>query len=186
VKRRPVALLDACVLVPMPLADTLLRLAEPPAVFEPRWSEEILSEMSRVLVRKFAKSTAKARYRETVMRSFFPNAMVAGYEPLMNQASTHPKDRHVLAAALACQADCLVTFNLKDFPASAGEATTVIGPSAFLKGLWKREGSMILIRLDEQAAAIGSSKDELLDRLAQSVPSFVELVRNETQGLGLL
>ena len=39
-KHRPVALLDACVLVPMPLADTPLRLAEPPAVFEPRWSEQ--------------------------------------------------------------------------------------------------------------------------------------------------
>jgi hypothetical protein len=34
-KHRPVALLDACVLVPMPLADTLLRLAEPPAVLMP-------------------------------------------------------------------------------------------------------------------------------------------------------
>ncbi len=184
-KRRPVALLDACVLVPMPLADTLLRLAEPPAVFEPRWSEEILAEMSRVLVRKFAKSPAKARYRESVMRSFFPNAMVEGYEPLVSQVSNHPKDRHVLAAALACQAEYLVTFNLKDFPASAGDATAVVGPSAFLKGLWKREGSVVLSRLEEQAVAIGVSKDELLARLAQSVPSFVELVRNGTQGMGL-
>jgi hypothetical protein len=30
VKSRPVAVLDACVLVPMPLADTLLRLADRP------------------------------------------------------------------------------------------------------------------------------------------------------------
>ena len=169
----------------MPLADTLLRLAEPPAVYEPRWSEEILAEMSRVLVRKFAKSPAKSRYRETVMRSFFPNAMVEGYEPLVGQVRNHPKDRHVLAAALACQADYLVTFNLRDFPASAGEATAVVGPSAFLKGLWKLEASVILTRLEEQAGAIGASKDELLDRLPLSVPSFVELVRNDTQELAL-
>lgn len=55
-KHRPVALLDACVLVPMPLADTLLRLAEPPAIFDTRWSEDILGEMSRTLVRRFAKT----------------------------------------------------------------------------------------------------------------------------------
>jgi hypothetical protein len=65
----PVSLLDACVLVPMPLADRLLRLAEPPAIFKPRWSEDILAEMSRVLVRRFAKTPAKARYREAC-RSF--------------------------------------------------------------------------------------------------------------------
>jgi hypothetical protein len=34
----------------------LLRLAEPPAIFDARWSEEILAEMSRTLVRRFAKS----------------------------------------------------------------------------------------------------------------------------------
>jgi hypothetical protein len=62
-KHRPVALLDACVLVPMPLADTLLRLAEPPAVFDARWSEDILVEMSRTLVRRFAKTPENARYR---------------------------------------------------------------------------------------------------------------------------
>ncbi len=95
------------------------------------------------------------------------------------------KDRHVLAAALACKGDCLVTFNLKDFPASAGDATAVVGPYAFLKCLWQREGSVLLSRLEEQAAAIGVSKDELLARLAQSVPSFVELVRNDTQGMGI-
>jgi hypothetical protein len=60
-------------------------------------SEEILAEMSRTLVRRFAKSPAKARYRETAMRSFFPQAMVDGHQPLIDQMRNHPKDRHVLA-----------------------------------------------------------------------------------------
>ena len=45
-RKRPVAVLDACVLVTMPVADTLLRLAEPPALYEARWTEEILAEVN--------------------------------------------------------------------------------------------------------------------------------------------
>ena len=161
----------------MPLADTLLRLAEPPAIFDARWSEDILGEMSRTLVRRFAKTTANARYREAAMRKFFPHALVHGYQPLISQMSNHPKDRHVLAAALACKANYLVTFNLRDFPATAGDLTTVVGPSAFLKTLWKLDRSGIEGRLREQAEAIGFGVDKLLDRLAQSVPTFVELLR---------
>ncbi len=60
-KRRPVAVLDACVLIPMPVADTLLRLAEPPALYEPRWTNEILAEVTRTLVGRFGKTREKAR-----------------------------------------------------------------------------------------------------------------------------
>lgn len=35
------AVLDACVLAPMPVCDTLLRLAEEPAFYKPKWSEDI-------------------------------------------------------------------------------------------------------------------------------------------------
>jgi hypothetical protein len=34
--------LDACVLIPMPLADTLLRMAETPRPFLPRWSQRVM------------------------------------------------------------------------------------------------------------------------------------------------
>jgi hypothetical protein len=71
----------------------------------------------------------------------------------------------------------LVTFNRKDFPVVAGSPLTILGPSAFLKELWKRDRAIIVGRLEEQADAIGSSMDLLLDKLAQSVPSFVELLR---------
>lgn len=161
----------------MPLADTLLRLAEPPAVFDARWSEDILVEMSRTLVRRFAKTPANAWYREAAMRKFFPHALVYGYQPLINQMGNHPKDRHVLAAALACKADYLVTFNLRDFPATASDLTTIVGPSAFLKTLWKLDRTAVDSCLREQADAIGFGLEELLERLAQSVPAFVELLR---------
>ena len=69
----------------MPLADALPRLAEPPAIFDARWSEDIPGEMSRTLVRRFAKTPANAQYREAAMRKVFPHALVYGYEPLVSQ-----------------------------------------------------------------------------------------------------
>ena len=38
----PLVVLDACVLANFSLCDTLLRLAEPPPLFEPKWSDEII------------------------------------------------------------------------------------------------------------------------------------------------
>ena len=45
-----VAVLDTCVLAPMPVCDTLLRLAEEPASFyAPKWSADILTELRSTL-----------------------------------------------------------------------------------------------------------------------------------------
>jgi hypothetical protein len=57
-----IVLLDACVLAPMPLCDLLLRLAEEPAFFVPRWSADILREVSSTL-RKFGYSDAQVERR---------------------------------------------------------------------------------------------------------------------------
>jgi hypothetical protein len=43
--------LDACVLAPMPLCDTLLRLAEEPGLYRPLWGEEILREVSDTILK---------------------------------------------------------------------------------------------------------------------------------------
>ena len=45
--------LDACVLIPMPLADTLLRMAETPALYLPLWSPTIVDEVTRSLIGKW-------------------------------------------------------------------------------------------------------------------------------------
>jgi hypothetical protein len=45
----PLVVLDACVLANFSLCDTLLRLAEPPQIFEPKWSEEIIRETTCTL-----------------------------------------------------------------------------------------------------------------------------------------
>jgi predicted nucleic acid-binding protein len=46
-----------------------------------------------------------------------PDALVSGYESLIEGLRLpDPDDRHVLAAAIKCNASVLVTFNLRDFP----------------------------------------------------------------------
>ena len=153
-KHRPVALLDACVLVPMPLADTLLRLAEPPAIFDARWSEDILGEMNRTLAQ--------------ILPTFGCLWLPAPHQP--NEQSSERPPCPGRSARL--QRRLLGHIQSSGFPATAGDLTTVVGPSAFLKTLWKLDRSAIEGRLREQADAIGFGVEELLDRLAQSVPAF--------------
>ncbi|GIJ25369.1 hypothetical protein Vqi01_05310 [Micromonospora qiuiae] len=87
-----VAVLDACVLVPSVLADTLLRCAEQD-LYRPVWSRAILDEVRRNLPP--SARAGKADRRIEVMREHFPKAMVSGYEQLVAEMANDPKDRHV-------------------------------------------------------------------------------------------
>jgi hypothetical protein len=71
------------------------------------------------------------------MATYFPDARVTGYEKLIGSMTNHPKDRHVLAAAVAGRADVLVTENLEDSPPGsvAHLEITVAGQDGFLSGL---------------------------------------------------
>ena len=70
--------LDACVLIPMPLADTLLRMAETPRLYLPKWSQLIMDEVTRNLVRKWDVPPHKAQWREKELRRHFPEAWIEG------------------------------------------------------------------------------------------------------------
>ena len=162
----------------MPLADTLLRLAEAPALYEPRWRNEILAEVTRTLIGRFGKTPEKAVYRETAMRAFLPEALIGNYRHHVAAMNNHPKDRHVLAAAVACRADYVITINMKDFvtPSADTHGVSVIGPSTFLIALMVFDRTVVEERLSEQAAAIGIRTDELLERLVGSLRGFVALL----------
>ena len=86
---RPVVL-DACVLVPMPLADTLLRLAAGPRLFLPKWSDQIMVEVTRTLRETFGLSDQKAMHRESEIRQHFPEAWIEDYEDLIPAMTNHP------------------------------------------------------------------------------------------------
>src|ERR1017187_6892216 len=112
-------LLDACVLIPMPLADTLLRMAEAPRLYVPRWSQLIMEEVTRNLVKKWQMPADKARRREDEIRRHFPEAWVEGFDPLIGVMTNDPGDRHVLAAAVRSHAELIVTYNRRHFPANS-------------------------------------------------------------------
>jgi len=111
------ALLDTCVLLKSYLCDTLPSIAEE-GVYRPLWSEHVLAELRRDLVKAGAKQEA-VEHRLAQMAAYFPDARVTSHEKLIGSTTNHPKDRHVLAAAVAGQADILVTENLKQAQASA-------------------------------------------------------------------
>ena len=177
-------LLDACVLVPMPLADTLLRLATGPRLYRPKWSDQIMVEVSRTLQEDFSLSVQKAIYRENEIRRHFPEAWIDGYEDLSPAMTNHPKDRHVLAAAARAGAKVIVTYNLKDFPLSslAPYSITAQGPSTFLKTLYGTAPSVVMQTLEAQAAAIGKNMHYLLSRLRINVPGFVAMIEGTMSG----
>lgn len=176
--------LDACVLIPMPLADTLLRMAEHPRLYLPKWSEQILDEVSRNLSSKWNMPVEKVERRESALRNHFPEALVEDFEPLVDLMLNDPADRHVLAAAVRCNAALIVTFNRRHFPPESLEQwhMEAQGPSTFLRGLYDLEEGLFVRKLHEQADAIGASLPRLLSTLAKSVPSFVEYL---CEGIGM-
>lgn len=116
---RFIAVLDACVLYPVPIRDLLLSLAAA-ELYKPKWSALIQEEWSRNLLANRPDLTAAQLERtSTMMNTAFPDADVEGYDVFIPTLTLpDPNDRHVLAAALRAQADVIVTTNLKDFPAA--------------------------------------------------------------------
>jgi predicted nucleic acid-binding protein len=173
------ALLDACVLVPISLADTLLRIAEA-GLYRPLWSERILDEMVAAIVAVHpALPSGAARRRASVMQSSFPDATVADWQDLeAGLTLPDPDDRHVVAAALQGRADMIVTANLRDFPADVLDpiGLEVQDPDTFLLNQLDLEPDLTIATLRGQAAATrrpAITTKVLLEHLAKcGVPRF--------------
>ncbi|APC15290.1 PIN domain-containing protein [Pseudomonas frederiksbergensis] len=108
---------DACVLYPAPLRDFLMWLALS-GRFRARWTLEIHNEWKRNLLKNRPDLTPEQLDRTSdLMNRAIPDACVTGYENLIEGLSLPDvNDRHVLAAAIRCNASVIVTFNQKDFP----------------------------------------------------------------------
>jgi len=180
-----IVVVDANVLFPPSLRDTILRAAAA-GFYQLRWSAEILDEMERNLVSKGRVPPDKASRLRATMEEYFPEAEVTDYEPLIAAMQNDPKDRHVMAAAVKAGAQVITTSNLKHFvPLPAGiEAQS---PDEFLCNLYDLDPLVFIELLREQAADLVNPPvtfEEVLERLSRVVPDLVAAVRQRVEATG--
>lgn len=173
--------LDACVLHPFHLVDTLLQCADA-NLYQPLWSRDILIELRRSLIQDAHRTEQEADRRIDSMTKSFPDSLVAGYQPWIPLMQNHRKDRHVLAAALYSGAELIVTSNLKHFASTALAPLNLNAqsPDAFLCELFASDQDIVTFVIQHQAATYRKpavSVVALLSRLEKTVPLFSSRVR---------
>lgn len=133
---RYTALLDACVLFPVAVCDSMLSVAAT-GLFAAKWTRHIEDEWIRSLAAKTGKPETQFATRRDAMRDAVPDWEVpqTAWSPLVSGLTLPDAgDVHVLAAAIAGHADCIVTANLKDFTEAvlAPFGVQAIHPDEFL------------------------------------------------------
>lgn len=165
-------------LYPIGLRDVLLDVALELELYRPIWSGTILDEMERNLVKDGRCSAEQAAGLRANLNRVFPDAEVTGYESVTDEMTNHPKDRHVLAAAVVAEAEIIVTSNLKDFPRASCDpvGVRVMHPDDFLARALELDRSVMNV-VREVAARFGrhgrpTTHDELVSTLFQQTPKF--------------
>ncbi|MFJ3077814.1 PIN domain-containing protein [Pseudomonas sp. NPDC087029] len=177
------ALYDANVLYPAPLRDLLMNLALT-GVYRARWSANIHEEWKRnLLLNRPDLTRTQVDRTSALMDAAVPDALVTDYEPLVEGLDLPDvEDRHVLAAAIKCNASVIVTFNLKDFPASVLGSFDIepLHPDDFIADLWDLDKAAVLEAAQRQRMSLKTpphSVQEYLDRLLQQkLPESVKLL----------
>lgn len=117
------AVLDACVLVPVTLTDTLLRLAEA-GLYRPIWTGQIQNEARAAICRirpDADPSQIDARFH--AMNVSFEGAFIQGWENYLDVTELSDENDRQVVAAVRSYAGVIVTENLRDFP--EGKLATV-------------------------------------------------------------
>ena len=165
--------LDACVIYSFAVRDLLMRLSFE-GLLRVRWTETILDETFGS-IRRARPDLDPERLLRTrrLMCEAIPECLVEGYEELIETLELpDPGDRHVLAAAIRCQARAVVTYNLKDFPAGTLDSYEVeaLHPDDLVMELLDRSEQSVIGVIEEQAGALRDpalSVDELCDILSR-------------------
>lgn len=166
------AVLDACVLYPTVLREILTGVAAQ-GLYTPLWSDRILEEWARATHKLGPGAEAVARGEIALLRAAFPKASIRA-QPDIEARMLLPdaNDVHVLAVAVAGHADCIVTFNARDFPRHvlAEEGLARRDPDGLLWELWSHhpaEVAAVVARVHgvaEQMAGVDVPLRALLKR----------------------
>lgn len=179
----PPVVIDANLLYPFHLRNLLVQFGVD-SVIAPRWTTRINLEWIGNLVAAGRAPEERLLLTLDLMNSALPEAEVQGWEARMNGLTLpDPDDRHVLAAALAAEAETILTMNLRDFPASAlaPHGIVAVHPDEFLCGL--HDADPELLRASTEAAHANLSRSapslavylNVLDR--QGLPQLTHRLR---------
>lgn len=169
------AFVDTSVLFPFSVMDLLLALSEN-AVHQVLWTEHLLAEWERVIVREHRRTPETAASVVAAIRESFADCeiMRASYEHLIDEMpGNDPDDRPHMAAAVAAHVDVLVTNNLTDFPAHAllERGVRVIDPDTYLCELLHDDADEIVatvLRLASEKTRPPRTPEDLLQALRRA------------------
>lgn len=186
------AILDANVIYPVIIRDVLLEFALH-GLFKPLWSDSILEEVSKTLVRNGKKTIPSAAAFVAQINQAFPDSRVSNFQHAIEPGLCRdPGDEHVLAAARASNAGALVKFNLKDFPKTLFEdyGIELVHPDDFLLNLFDLDMGASLRALGGLLGYYSlppRNSDELCERLSNAgVTEFAEHLRKHSVALDSL
>lgn len=177
---------DANVLYSIELTDLLLTFAAHRLV-RVHWSPTILDEVRRNLAKRVDLTPDAIAYRIDRMNLAVPAALDEAPETLVAAMPITEHDRHVLALAVHVEADSIITFNLRDFPADACEphGIEVVDPDSFAVAIVEIDPARVQAALADVARRRNRpamTVHEILDRLAAVLPTFVSRVRATSPG----
>jgi predicted nucleic acid-binding protein len=183
-------LYDACVLYPAPLRDLLLRLALTD-LYRARWSDAIHEEWIRAVLRNRPDLSRQQLERtRALMNAHVRDALVDGYQTLIPALKLpDPEDCHVLAAAIQCGADLILTFNLNDFPEPvlATHGISACHPDRFLVDQLTLAPDRVCTAIQQHRASLKNppkTVEEYLKTMKlQGLPTFSQTVLDYSSAL---
>ena len=169
---RLVVFTDASVLYGAIVRDLLLQLGAD-KMLDLKWTEAVHLEWMQALVRARPELADRVERTRSLMIATLPDAMVRGYEHRIDGLDLpDPDDRHVLAAALECGAQMILTFNLRHFPEeSLAPAVSAIHPDGLLPVLAAADPDRILAsirKVRHRMAAPSMTPAQFLDALLRA------------------
>lgn len=170
---------DACVLYPAAVRDLVVEVART-GLLRAKWTARIHAEWINAAIRDRPELDRERLERAArLMDAAVLDCLVIGFESLEAglRLLPDPDDRHVLAAAIHCGAQEIVTFNLRDFPETvlSPYGIRAIHPDAFVEHL-----------LNLNAEAVCEAVRKIRRRLAKPPRSVEEMLENyERQGLAV-
>ena len=170
---------DACLLYPASIRDLAVELART-GLLRAKWTARIHAEWINAVIRRRPEleRTRLERVAE-LMNSAVPDCLVTGFESLEAGLTSirDADDRHVLAAAIHCGAQEIVTFNVRDFPDAALHPYGIraVHPDVFVEHL-----------LDLNLEAVCEAIRRIRRRLVNPPCSAEEMIANyESHGLAV-